>query len=214
MDLLFSIVCRQLPVDHAQSLCEALYRALPWLKDDERIGIHQIQVAASQNGWKRPVAGGDQMLCLSRRTKLTLRIPKDRLQDARRLTGCTLDVAGNVMKVGNSKNKPLSQLGTLFARHVVCEKQEDEMRFLQRTAAYLSRMDIPMKKALCGIEHQIHTSEGPLYARSLLLASLLPEDSIRLQSIGLGPHRHLGCGIFIPHKGIDPVRKREDDSAG
>ncbi|NCA73146.1 MAG: type I-MYXAN CRISPR-associated protein Cas6/Cmx6, partial [Sphingobacteriia bacterium] len=37
-------------------------------------------------------------------------------------------------------------------------------------------------------------------------AVLTREESIRLQREGLGPHRGLGCGLFIPHKGIDPVK--------
>jgi CRISPR/Cas system CSM-associated protein Csm4 (group 5 of RAMP superfamily) len=40
-----------------------------------------------------------------------------------------------------------------------------------------------------------------------MLADLKPEESLRLQQQGLGPHRLMGCGIFIPHKGIDAVHK-------
>jgi CRISPR/Cas system CSM-associated protein Csm4 (group 5 of RAMP superfamily) len=40
-----------------------------------------------------------------------------------------------------------------------------------------------------------------------MLASLTPDESLRLQQHGLGPHRTMGCGIFIPHKGIDAVKK-------
>lgn len=211
IDLLFSIECRALPVDHAYALSCALHQALPWLADDDRTGIHEIHVAASQNGWERP-ADIDQLLYLSRRTKLTLRVPVDRLDDARALGGRTLDVDGHVMKIGTSKPKPLSRMSTLFARHVVAKGDDDETRFLQRMAAHLKVMDIPMKKALCGIEHALSTPQGPVHTRSLLVASLRPEDSVRLQREGLGTHRKMGCGIFIPHKGIDPVKKTEDDS--
>ncbi|PIV74684.1 MAG: hypothetical protein COW56_04530, partial [Rhodocyclales bacterium CG17_big_fil_post_rev_8_21_14_2_50_68_7] len=39
----------------------------------------------------------------------------------------------------------------------------------------------------------------------LMLHGLSPEDSLRMQSSGLGTNRTLGCGIFIPHKSIAPV---------
>jgi len=32
-----------------------------------------------------------------------------------------------------------------------------------------------------------------------------------VQQTGIGEHMHLGCGIFIPHKGIEAVKKSEDD---
>jgi hypothetical protein len=40
-----------------------------------------------------------------------------------------------------------------------------------------------------------------------MLADLSTDESIRLQQQGLGPRRLMGCGIFIPHKGIDAVSK-------
>ena len=55
------------------------------------------------------------------------------------------------------------------------------------------------------------TPEVSLLTRSLMLADLTLEESLRLQQQGLGTHRHMGCGIFIPHKGIDAVKKLDDD---
>ncbi len=214
VDLQFSIECRELPVDHAQALSSALHAALPWLADDERIGVHQIHVAASQNGWERPLAGSGQLLVLSRRTKLTLRVPLDRLDAVRGLTGSSLDVGGFPMKIGTAKPRPLSRLGTILSRYVVANEGADEEAFLRHVAAELASMHIQIKKALCGIPHRIETRDHPLYTRSLLLADLRPEESIRLQREGLGAHRKLGCGLFIPHKGIAPVKKPVDDEAG
>ncbi len=211
VDLQFSIECRELPVDHAQHLSTALHTALPWLADDERIGIHQLHVAASQNGWERPLAGSGQRLVLSRRTKLILRVPRNRLDAVRALTGTCLDVGGFPMKIGAAKTRPLSRLGTIFSRYVVADEDADEEAFLQHVAAELASIHIQIKKALCGIPHRIETQDHPLYTRSLLLADLRPEESIRLQREGLGPHRKLGCGIFIPHKDIAPVKKPADD---
>ena len=39
-------------------------------------------------------------------------------------------------------------------------------------------------------------------AYGLALHGLSPADSLRVQGEGLGPHRRLGCGIFVPHKAI------------
>ena len=40
-----------------------------------------------------------------------------------------------------------------------------------------------------------------------MVAELTPEHSIRLQQAGLGEGRKMGCGLFIPHKGIKPVKQ-------
>lgn len=212
VDLVFSIDCRELPVDHAYALSYALRRALPWIADDDRIGVHAVHVAGSQNGWERPVHGSDQRLVLSRRTKLAIRVPSER-RDALQgeLEGATLDVAGCALTVGKGKIRPLSKQTTLFSRYVVIPGEQDENAFLHWAAAELKKRDIRVRKALCGKATSLQTPEGPLPTRSLMLADLTLEESLRLQQEGLGSHRHMGCGIFIPHKGIDAVKKSEDD---
>jgi CRISPR-associated protein Cas6 len=168
-------------------------------------------VAGSQNGWERPDPGAGQKLCLSKRTKFTLRVPLERLEQAQQLTGSSLDVGGHPLRVGKSKTRPLSKLGTIFSRYVVCHPGEGEHAFLQRIVGELRERDIPVKKALCGKETCLQTPDGPLHTRSLMLADLSPEHSLQLQRFGLGPHRLMGCGIFLPHKGIEAVKKLEDD---
>ena len=213
LDVLFSIECRELPVDHAHELSEAILRAAPWLADEPAIGIHAVHVAGSQNGWERPEHGTGSRLLLSRRTKLTIRAPQEavsRLQES--LRGAVLDVGGCRMVVGEAKTRLLSRQGTIFARYVVAESADEADRaFLARTASELSGMGIPVRRALCGKTHHLSTPDGGVATRSLMLADLSPEQSVTLQERGLGPLRRMGCGIFIPHKGIDPVKGAEDD---
>ncbi len=33
---------------------------------------------------------------------------------------------------------------------------------------------------------------------ALLVEGLRPDESLRLQEVGLGGRRHLGCGVFVP----------------
>ena len=148
VDLLFSIDCRELPVDHAYSLSTAVLRALPWLEQEERAAVHLIHVAASQNGWERPGQDDGQKLCLSKRTKFTLRVPVERLDEARQLTGIRLDIDGDRVVLGASKVRHLSKLGTIFSRYVVCAPNEEEQAFLKRMVAELGKMGIQVTKAL------------------------------------------------------------------
>lgn len=206
VDLLFAIDCRELPVDHAYLLSEALCGVLPWIGEDERIGIHEIHVAGSQNGWIRPAHGTDSLIRPSKRTKLAIRAPLERVQDLLDgLPGAVLRLSACSISIGAGKARSLSRETTLLARHVVGHWDEDEASFLARCAQELAGMEIRIRKAMCGIAEVIDRPDGPLLARSLLLAGLAPDESLRLQERGLGVGRLLGCGIFLPHKGIEAV---------
>jgi CRISPR-associated protein Cas6 len=200
-DIVYQIRCRTLPVDHAWALSEAVRRVLPWIENESGAGVHTIHVADSGNGWMRP-AGADDLLYLSRRTRLQLRIPHHRVDDAMQLTGRTLDVAGHAMAVEKAALRPLSSQTTIFARYVVSATGQNEAAFLAARVGELEDMDVRPTKMLCGIEKHLATPGGPVRTRSLMIADLTLPESIRVQQRGLGPMRVVGCGLFLPHKDI------------
>jgi CRISPR-associated protein Cas6 len=210
LDLLFAIECKRIPVDHAFALARGLCEALPWIADEPEIAIHSVHVAGSQNGWERPEHGTDSFLVVPRRTRLTLRAPQHRVADLlRELPGTRLEIGGVSLIVGPGKVKALSTQTTLFARYValdVAGADTDEALFLSEAARHLADMGIRVRKAVCGKSCTLATPQGPVMTRSLMVAGLTPDESIRLQQRGVGAHRLLGCGIFIPHKGIDTVK--------
>lgn len=201
-DLAFAIRCRALPVDHHYALREAVLAVLPWLADEPDAGIHAIHVAASGNGWQRPAEG---LLYPSRRTKLTLRLPRGRLADARALIGRELELAGHTLEVGEAVPRPLSPITTIFSRHVVAGAGQNEENFLAALADELAQLGVRPKKMLCGTESVLRTPDGKLHTRTVMLADLTLDESLCLQQKGVGPHRLMGCGLFIPHKGIARV---------
>lgn len=209
VDVAFAVKCACLPVDHSYALAQAVVEKFPWLPHEPVAGVHSIHVAASSNGWLRPTEP-EALLHLSRRTRLLIRVPRHRLEDVRQLQGQALDIAGHRMQVGDSSVRHLSTLTTVFARQLATEgnlQAEDEV--LNWVAGELIKLGIEAKKMMCGAAHEIATPDGPLHVRSLMIASLEAEESLRLQKAGIGPHRYLGCGLFIPHKGIDDVRSRD-----
>ncbi|HEX9870635.1 MAG TPA: type I-MYXAN CRISPR-associated protein Cas6/Cmx6 [Candidatus Tectomicrobia bacterium] len=203
VDIQFAISCKQLPVDHAHALSSALRQALPWFAEEREAGLHLIHVAESGNGWERP-QGGEEMLYLSRRTRLTLRVPQHRVEDAMMLSGQILDVAGNALEVGKGTVRLLSVSTTLYSRYVAGREGQSEEEFLAELIAELKGAGVRFKKVLCGKENFFETPEGPLTTRSLLVAEMPIEDAVRLQEHGVGAHEHkkLGCGLFIPHKPV------------
>ena len=211
VDLAFRLSGRWLPVDHAGTLRAAVVKVLPWLEDEPAAGIHSIHGAASGNGWERPSSGSGEMLALSRRTRLVLRVPGCRAEAASALCERRLDIDGCEIVTGARQSRPLKPAGTVFARYVVDEEGGDEERFVDRVASALEALSVSMRKILCGRSYRIESAQGVLAARSVLIADLGPEESLTVQCRGIGPGRLLGCGLFVPHKGIGPVRRSAGD---
>jgi CRISPR-associated protein Cas6 len=209
VDLSFRIKCPTLPLDHAHAFSIGLLEILPWLEEEEYAAIHLIHGAASGNGWFRPEDVKSELLHLSRRTRMRLRLPSHRLDDARALTGKTLDIAGHSLEVGESDVLLLSSLSTLFARYIVTSEDMDETQFLEEAARELKSIGVSTRKLLGGITHALDFPDGPVFTRSLMVAELEPEQSVRLQQTGLGEGRTIGCGIFLPHKGIKAVKEED-----
>ncbi len=208
-DLLFRIDCRTLPLDHAEALSNEIRRHLPWLDEEPQAAIHLIHVAESANGWMRPEDPDSELLHVSRRTRMTLRLPSHRFEDARALSGKTLDIAGHELTVGDYHLRPLSKLTTIFARHVDTGGTEDEAEFMRLVAGQLRDRGISVKKMMPGRLHRHRTAEGDILTRKLMLSDLQIPESLQLQELGLGDRQLMGMGIFLPHKGIEAVNKKQ-----
>jgi CRISPR-associated protein Cas6 len=201
VDLMFSIKCPTLPVDHAWALSEQICQLLPWFPEEQQAGLHIIHGADSGNGWERP-QGAQDLLYLSRRIRLTLRLPYRRVEDAARLSGETLNVGGHRMEVGIPKRCQLAMTNILYCRYLASDPGLDEERFIDTAVESLRAHRLRFKKILCGKSFELASPEGPVFTRSLMVGGLSYEDAVLLQEEGMGPLRYRGCGIFMPQKGF------------
>ena len=199
VDLLFSVKCPTLPVDHAWILSRAIAGELDWFEHEANCGLHLIHGAESGNGWERP-QGADDILYLPKRTKLILRLPANRIEDAMSLSGKTLMVGNHTMQVGDGKTRPLAMTNFLYARYVVGNHEWNEDQFMQWAVGELRKMRLRFKKVLCGKSAELATPDGATVTHSLMVADLPYEDAVYLQEEGLGPMRSMGCGLFVPQK--------------
>lgn len=215
VDAVFAISCPSLPVDHAYALSQAIQGALPWFVEEPYAGLHLIHGAGSGSGWTRPESP-DELLQLSHRVRLTLRLPRHRLEDAAVLIDRTLQVGGWPLRIEGLSAKPLSRITTLFSRGVIFPADDatagDETVFLAAATDELAALDIRNAKPVCGRATRAATPGRTHVARSLMLAGLTREQSLLLQQRGLGSERKLGFGLFIPHKSIDDLHSRPDFS--
>jgi CRISPR-associated protein Cas6 len=161
-------------------------------------------MAGSGNGWNRPEQS-DAALPLSRRARLAIRVHRDDSEEVGRIMNRTLQVGHQQVTLGSSVIRNLSTIGTLYARAIYCDRKQSETDFLTEMADLMKQMGIKVSKMICGRSGEIRTTEETIFTRALMVADLEPEESVALQQQGLGQGRMLGCGLFVPHKGIDPV---------
>jgi CRISPR-associated protein Cas6 len=207
-DLVFKLQGVRLDIDHAFALAQAL-RAHLQEETCNKIGVHGVRMAASGNGWNRPEQS-DAVLPLSRRARLAIRVHRDDADEVARITDHALQIGSQQVTVGDSTLRKLSTLGTLHARAVCCDREQPEADFLVQVAAELKQMDIKVSKMICGKSAEIRCADGLIFTRALMVADLGPEESVSLQQQGLGEDQLLGCGLFVPHRGIDPVYKIQE----
>ncbi len=210
IDSSFRLIGKTIQVDHAWVLSQSTKKSLPWYVDDDLAALHLIHVAESANGWQRP-EGAREILHMSRRTRLYLRLPGSRLQDAAQLKGKTLYLGTEPIKLGDYKVRSLSKSAVIFARYLDMQDNVNESLFLEKVRIELEEKRIFARKMLCGRVQTLQCPSGDLITRSLMLADLPVKDSVKLQQVGLGGNRKIGCGVFIAHKGIDAVGGQQEN---
>ena len=202
-DLVFRLRGSRLEIDHAFALAEALKSRLK-SETCDRIGVHGVYMAGSGNGWNRPPQNDTEMP-LSRRARLSIRLQRADHDEVAGISDQTLQLGRQQLKVGASSIRKLSSMASLYARAISCDPDQPEPEFLAQVAVDLQRLDIKVTRMMCGRSGAIRRKGGSLFTRALLVADLKPEESVCLQQQGLGEARLLGCGLFVPHRGIDPV---------
>ena len=202
-DLVFRLCGSKLEIDHAYQLAEALKAPLK-AETFARLGVHGVRMAGSGNGWNRPQQSDTEMP-LSRRARLAIRVHRDDYNELAGLSDQVLQLGRQQLEVGASSIRKLSTMASLHARGVCCDPDQSEPDFLAQVATELRELGIVVTRMICGRSGQIRSQQGALFTRALLVADLKPEESVCLQQRGLGDSQLLGCGLFVPHRGIDPV---------
>jgi len=192
VDVAFSLRGATIPADHGWHLFRLLAERLDWLAAEPDAGVHPIRGS-------RAVAGE---IYLGARARLMLRLPRERAEQSFALSGTRLDL-GDGVEVGGARLRPLFAHATLYSQFATTGAA-DEAGFLRDVSAELERAGIGCK-IICGRMRRAQTQGAEIVGFSLMLHELSPEDSLRMQAVGLGVGRKLGCGIFVPHKSAGAV---------
>ena len=190
IDVGFTLDGGSLPRDHRGALADAVECALPWLVGLQGAGLHRLNFCP----------GDATDLLLSRRTRLRLRVPRERAGDAAALEGRDLQAGSKCVRIGAARTRELLPHTTLYAPMVVAEGidgSDDEADFLRAMQLELAALEV-VCRPICG-RRQI-VEGAPVQGFSLMLDGLTVEHSLRVLETGLGAQRRLGCGLFNAHR--------------
>lgn len=210
LDLSYSTCCTinvsfplhgsRLPIHYHAALYAAL-RELPdigaWIGHAEDVAIAPI----------RGRTGADGLLALTADSRLLLRLPADALPRVLGLAGHTLVVDGHGLDVAQPQIDLPRAMPGLHADLVVFDHGEatdalptdagDAQTALKEMRHQLDLLEIDAEPIL-GEAGVLQLRGRALAGFGLRITGLAPDDSIHLQEAGLGDHRKLGCGVFMP----------------
>jgi CRISPR-associated protein Cas6 len=195
VDVVFALEEATLADDHADALALAVRRALPWFDDEPEAGILPLSGLARGNGGVRFVG---------RRSRLVLRLPLHRSTSADFLSGTRLDLDGAELMLGKSSLRPLYPARGVVYSHLVSVGTDDEIEFLEICTSLLAERGLK-PQLITGKAHALRTGQESVRGFSLMLHGLGAAESLAVQEAGLGAHRALGCGLFVPHKSVVAV---------
>ncbi|MCF8197558.1 MAG: type I-MYXAN CRISPR-associated protein Cas6/Cmx6 [Sulfuritalea sp.] len=194
VDVVFALADATLEDDHASALATAVRRLLPWFDEEPEAGILPLM----------GLARGNKVRFVGRRSRLALRLPIHRSASADFLVGARLDLDGVALEVRACSVRPLLPARGVVYSHFVSVGTDEEIEFLARCESLLAARGLK-PQLITGKPRELRTTEGWVRGFSLMLHGLGNADSLAMQETGLGEHRALGCGIFVPHKSVVAV---------
>ena len=200
----FPIIGQKLPADHGYRLYAAITGIIPQshnLPEDEKwLGIELISGVPFDKG---------VIVLPTRGASLRLRISANKFGEVICLAGKQLDIDGHRIRLGIPTARPLLPAPTLYSRIVTFRNSLEVPKFLETANRDLTENGIAAELEIPKEEQSRHRriitiKDKKIVGFSLIAKGLNDEDSLRLQTIGLGGRRSMGCGIF------NPIRKPVD----
>jgi CRISPR-associated protein Cas6 len=205
VDVSFPLQITSMPRDHGYVLYSAVSRAVPALHGAKWLGIHPLSGRAIDC----------DLLEIGRHARLHLRLPADKIPAVLPLAGTTLDMAGRKAAVGAPTIHALVPTASLDARMVTIKltaAPHRENQTLGRetldVGAFVTRYQAEIERQLSAIEirrpfeirgrRSLTVAGRRIVGYSVRVTGLLEDESLRLQEMGIGGKRRMGCGVFRP----------------
>jgi CRISPR-associated protein Cas6 len=200
LDLVFPVCGTTLAAQHSYPLYAAISRLLPWVHDPgSRFALAPVTGRYVGGGRLRIEAGYSH---------LRLRLSAAELPRAVSLAGKGLEVLGQRIRLGVPHVEALQPVPDLLAHTVTIKHATDAEAFARSARERLDelgiggRLEVP--SVPCGprrgepMRQVLRVKDAVLVCYALRVRELKPEESLRLQEVGLGGKRRMGGGFFLP----------------
>lgn len=190
VDVVFGVTGQNLARDFEWALFREIARVVPWITKSPRAGILPLRGPKTADGG----------VMITHRSRIVIRLPRDRVCSASAIERATLRVGESTLTVGEGTFRKHQPAATLYSPRVATG-EEDEARFLAILEEELVALGVH-GRLICGRRVQIALEEGRASAYPVAVHNLREADSLLLQRAGLGRGQAVGCGLFVPHKTI------------
>ncbi len=207
VDLVFpaySVACSQtLAKDHGCALFNSICRLVPSAYGARWLGVHPLRSQAR--------AG---MRLLHPRACLVLRLPASRIPAMLSLSDQVLPFGNAGLRIGIPIVRQLRPIAALKSRLVVIRLTNvphnldgtiNKPVLVESYKSELRRQlgDLPAEAIITlGAWRRITVDGRRVLGVEVRLSELTEQDSLRVQAMGLGSKRAMGCGVFVPARKV------------
>lgn len=199
VDVSFPVQGNSLPLDHGYALYSAVSRVLgPASHGANGIGIHPIRGRRVE----------PDRLQLGEMSALCIRTQVDAIPELLKLAGQSVQVAGDMIRLGAPKTYALTPAATLGAHLVTIKGFREPELFLEAALRQMEFLGITGQARIpirASGPHEgeptrrvLRIKDKTVVGFALVVGALVAGDSLLLQQRGLGGRRHMGCGLFDP----------------
>lgn len=198
VELSFGISGKTLPADHGYGLLSSISHLQPELHQIPGLSIETITGIPDKQG----------KIALTNQSRLRIRVSSDRVHLVCALAGKRLEIGGHEIWLHIPQILPLQPASALRSRIVTIKGYQEPEPFLAAARRQLEQLGIQANLAIA------MNSQGEIDRKTikikryyvvgfgLVTTELTEEDSLKLQVIGLGGKRRMGCGVFVPLRRI------------
>lgn len=189
IDLAFQVTS-QTPMfsDHGYQLFGAISRLLPQVHEPN--GIAVLPISGQQIG--------DRKIQLGKSSRLTIRVASADIATWLPLAGKTLDVAGAKLQIGVPEIRSLIPATALRSRLVTTKNCQDQPRFELELRKQMAAFGVNEQAIFSiGKRRTIRIRDKEVVGYEVIIEGLTADESLAIQTSGLGGRRHMGCGVFV-----------------
>lgn len=197
VELSFPVRGKSLPADHNYGLYAALVHHVPELHQQTPLSILTIPGFPNRQG----------EIYLTKYSCLKIRVPVPKIPLVYQLAGQQISIGKHEIQIGIPQTSVIKPTQRLRSRIVTIKGYTEPHSFLDAARRQIEELgisgnlSIPLNWENQPSRKTLKIKQYTVVGFTTEVANLSPEDSLRLQTYGLGGKRRMGCGVFVPYKG-------------